>query len=93
MSRSTAPEPIRLVVRPNGTIVFVYDDRLRGLIDQGRATIARASHVEPTPEGSWTADLGPSGGPVLGPFRERHTALVAERRWLDTHLLKGHTPC
>jgi hypothetical protein len=39
---------------------------------------SRASHVEPDRDGYWWADMGPSGGPVLG----RTEALGAEREWL-----------
>ncbi len=43
--------------------------------------ITRASFVEPG-KGGWTADMGPSAGPVLGPFGLRSEALRAERQWL-----------
>ena len=49
----------------------------------GRLTIARGSHVEPTEAGDWTADLSPVGGPLLG--------LSAEREWLELNWL-GHGP-
>ena len=39
-------------------------------------------HVEPDRDGFWWADMGPSGGPVLGPFRSRSEALAAEMGWL-----------
>jgi len=42
----------------------------------------RASHVEPDAEGCWWADMGPSGGAVLGPYGSRSEALGAEREWL-----------
>ena len=42
----------------------------------------RPAAIEPTPDGRWTADLGPAGGPVLGPFPRRSEALDAERAWL-----------
>ena len=58
-------------IRPDGAVRFVYDDALRGLLALGQPTIRRASHVEPTPDGQWTADLGPMEGPVLGPFETR----------------------
>ena len=48
----------------------------------GKLQITRASHVEPDSDGNWWADMGPSGGPVLGPFGTRGEALAAERRWL-----------
>jgi hypothetical protein len=31
---------------------------------------------------TWVADLGVSGGPVLGPFEDRAAAIWAEERWL-----------
>jgi hypothetical protein len=48
--------------------------------------ITRASHVEPDAEGYWWADMGPSGGPVLGPFTSRSAALGAERGWLAVRM-------
>jgi hypothetical protein len=69
-------------IRPDGAVRFVYDDALRGLLALGQATIRRASRVEPTPDGQWTADLGPMDGPVLGPFETRAVALDTERAWL-----------
>jgi len=69
-------------IRPDGAVQFVYDDALRGLLGLGRAAIRRASHVEPTRDGQWTADLGPIDGPVLGPFETRAATLDAERAWL-----------
>jgi hypothetical protein len=69
-------------IRPDGGFRFVYEDALRGLLALGRATIRRASNVEPTSDGQWTADLGPMDGPVLGPFETRAAALAAERAWL-----------
>jgi hypothetical protein len=76
-------------IRPDGTIAFVYEDALRGLLALGQATIRRASHVEPTPDGQWTADLGPMAGPVLGPFETRAAALEIERVWLEEHFTSG----
>ena len=48
----------------------------------GKLQITRASHVEPDSDGNWLVDMGPSGGPVLGPFGMRGEALTAERGWL-----------
>lgn len=59
--------------------VYVESVDLRVL---GKPTIRRASHVEPTRDGQWTADLRPIRGPVLGPFPERSQALDAEIVWL-----------
>jgi len=79
--------PASIFVSPDGTVEFLYEDALRSLLALGRATITRASHVEPTPDGRWTADLSPRGGPLLGPFTLRQEALDAERTWLEAHLL------
>ena len=77
-------------IRPDGTVHLVYDDALRGLLALGPAAIRRASHVEPTPDGRWTADLGPMEGPVLGPFATRAAALEAEQVWLVHHFASGY---
>lgn len=74
-----------LRVTPDGTVETVYSEAI-DLTEIGRASIARASHVEPTPDGSWTADLSPVGGPVLGPFARRSEALAAEVAWLERWL-------
>jgi hypothetical protein len=75
-----------LVVDNSGVVRLVYAEAfdLRVL---GRPVITRASHVEPTPDGHWTADLSPVNGPVLGPFERRGEALAAEVAWLDPHWL------
>ena len=71
----------------DGTVTAIYDDALADLLsDAKRVSITRASHVEPTPEGKWTADMSPSGGPVLGPFNLRQEALDAEVQWLKAKL-------
>jgi len=76
---------MKVTIGPAGEIGFIYNDDARALLDAGVATIRRASHVEP--QGTrWTADMGPVGGPVLGPFETRQAALAAEVSWLDAHL-------
>jgi hypothetical protein len=75
-----------LVVAPDGTVKAVYDETL-DLALLGRVSIHRASHVEPTPEGRWQADLSPVSGPVLGLFDRRSEALEAEHVWLEEHWL------
>lgn len=52
----------------NGRLQFVYDDALADLmVEVGRGSVCRASHVEPHPsKAGWLADMTPSGGPVLG---------------------------
>jgi hypothetical protein len=75
-----------IIIDNDGTIRFIWTDDLADLINEGRATTRRASHVEPTNDGQWTADMAPVGGPVLGPYRLRGEALAAEVEWLRTHL-------
>ena len=68
-------------IRPDGTITFIWNDALADLMSLGKGLIKRASHVEPTADGQWTADMSPvcgGGGPVLGPFPLRGEALQAE---------------
>jgi hypothetical protein len=63
-----------LIIAPDGTACCLYAEEL-DLSQLGRLTITRASHVEPTEDGHWTADLSPIGGPVLSPFPRRCHAL------------------
>ena len=77
---------MELYIAPGGGVRCLYDEVL-DLAALGRPRIARASHVEPDAAGRWHADLGPSGGPVLGPFARRSEALAAERAWLEAHRL------
>jgi hypothetical protein len=72
---------MELVVGTDGGVRCIYDESL-DLRALGKLQITRASHVEPDSDGNWWADMGPSGGPVLGPFRSRSEALAAERGWL-----------
>ena len=73
-----------LLIR-DGRLVVIHDDGLP-LKELGRVAIRRASHVEPTDDAGWTADLSLVNGPVLGPFESRRVALDAERDWLVDHL-------
>jgi hypothetical protein len=75
-----------LLVDRTGQVRCVYGECI-DLATLGRAEIRRASRVEPTPDGRWTADLRPVGGPVLGPFGRRSEALAAELAWLEAHWL------
>lgn len=72
---------IELNFATDGVARCIYDEAL-DLREIGKLQITRASHVEPDRDGYWWADMGPSGGPVLGPFRSRTEALGAERGWL-----------
>jgi hypothetical protein len=75
-----------LVVLPDGTVRAIHGEEIElGLL--GHLVIARASHVEPEPDGRWSADLAPVAGPVLGPFDRRSEALTAEHSWLETYWL------
>ncbi len=78
--------PKRIVITPEGEVRFVYADALRGLLALGAGQIVRASHVEPTSEGQWVADLTPVGGPRLGPYPLRSLALQVEEDWLRPRL-------
>ena len=75
-----------LIISPHGLVSTIYSEEI-DLAAIGRTSIRRASHVEPTAEGLWAADLSPVGGPVLGPFAKRSDALAAEVSWLTEHLL------
>jgi len=77
---------MQLVISPTGEIRCVYFEAI-DLAQLGEISIRRASHVEPNADGSWTADLSPVGGPILGPFARRGEALDAEERWLTVNWL------
>ena len=77
---------MQLVITSGGAIRCIYSEEI-DLAELGRPAIARASHVEPDIEGCWFADLGPVGGPRLGPFARRSDALDAETSWLESHWL------
>ena len=72
---------MELVVDAGGSVRCIYGEEL-DLRALGRLQITRASHVEPDRDGFWWADMGPSGGLVLGPYGSRSEALGAERWWL-----------
>jgi flagellin-like protein len=81
---SGAETMIKIIIGKNGVIRFIYSDPLLFLLKEGRATIQRASHVEPGLNG-WQADLSLVGGPKLGPYQLRQEALDAEVQWLLQH--------
>ncbi len=72
---------MELVVGAGGEVRCIYDEAL-DLRKIGKLQIIRASHVEPDADGYWWANMGPVGGPVLGPYGNRSEALDAEREWL-----------
>lgn len=75
-----------LLIETSGTVRCVFGEEI-DLGQLGRLSIRRGSHVEPTPDGQWTADLAPVQGPQLGPFPTRTAALNAEVTWLQEHWL------
>lgn len=77
---------MQLIVAADGQVRAIYDEAI-DLATLGPPAITRASHVEPDGSGRWHADLGPVGGPVLGPFARRGEALAAEVAWLERHWL------
>ena len=83
---------MQLVVDPGGTVRCLYDEAIE-LQQLGRPDIQRGSHVEPTDDGQWIADLTPVGVSIkLGPYRLRSDALQAERDWLESHWLLPADP-
>jgi hypothetical protein len=76
---------MQIIISPDGTLRCVYDEAI-DLAALGTPVITRASHVEPTADGRWQADLSPVAGPVLGPFVRRSEALTAEIEWLEAHI-------
>lgn len=78
-----------LVIGSDGTVSFVWDDALAGLVREGTPTITRVSDVEPTPDGRWQADLSRIGGPVMGPFELREVALEQEKAVVTGRLIGG----
>lgn len=77
---------MELLIGASGTIRCVYTEDI-DLGRLGRLAIQRGSHVEPTLDGQWTADLSPVNGPRLGPFSTRKEALAVEVTWLQDHWL------
>ena len=75
-----------LLIEASGTVRCVFGEEI-DLGQLGQLSIRRGSHVEPTPDGQWTADLAPVQGPLLGPFPTRTAALNAEVTWLQEHWL------
>jgi hypothetical protein len=77
---------LELIINPCGDIRCIYDETL-DLSSLGKIRIERASHVEPTADGQWRADLSPVNGPEFGPYPLRSEALRAELDWLEQHWL------
>lgn len=77
---------MQLVVESDGTVRCLYGEEI-DLSTFGPLAISRGSHVEPTADGCWLADLLPVSGPILGPFQTRSAALAAEVAWLEANWL------
>ena len=77
---------MHLVVGTAGQLRCIYAEIIR-LSALGAIDIRRASYVEPDANGRWFADLAPVGGPRLGPYDQRSSALRAEQNWLGQHWL------
>jgi hypothetical protein len=82
---------MQLVVQSGGVVRCVYSEEIP-LTSLGPLMIRRGSHVEPTDNGHWFADLAPVGGPRLGPFGQRSAALAAEVAWLEENWLTFTQP-
>ena len=76
-------------ISKDGVATFLYDDRLKGLMAEGKTQISRASTVEPDPENpsTWVVDLTVSGGPIRKGFTTRGEALEWEVKWLNANQL------
>ena len=77
---------MELLITPEGMVRCVYGEAI-DVNKLGPVHIRRGSHVEPTADGEWMADLAPADGPTLGPFSSRSEALAAEVNWLRDHWL------
>ena len=82
---------MQILIDTSGDVHCVYGESI-DLASIGDLHIRRASHVEPDEAGTWRADLSPVGGPTLGPFPSRSTALAAEGRWLSANWLPSPLP-
>lgn len=79
---------MQLIISKQGIVSCVYAESI-DLASLGRLNITRGSHVEPDANGQWRVDLSPVGGPALGPFSLRSTALAAEHAWLESYWLNA----
>ena len=80
------------IVIEGGRLSALYEDLETVMGDDvslmnsiGNLTTRRASHVEPYGSEGWIADMGPVGGPILGPVKLRRDALALERGYMVEH--------
>ena len=65
-------------------LAFTWLGNRKTLAPEQRDTAARAFHADrELLSATWWDDMGPSGGPVLGPFGTRGEAIEAETGWLS----------
>ena len=80
---------MQILIEPGGTVRCIYGEAIE-LATLGLLQIRRASHVEPTADGQWLAEMSPIHGPLLGPFACRSEALAAEEVWItESWLLRS----
>jgi hypothetical protein len=77
---------MQILIEPGGSVRCLYAEAI-DLSALGGLSISRGSHVEPTADGEWTADMSAVAGPTLGPFSTRSQALAAEVQWLEQNWL------
>ena len=77
-----SPSEFLIAIDADGVASMIYSDEHAEFLRTGTTTVRRASHVEPAPQGGWTADMSPVDGPVLGPYPLRQQALDAEVEYL-----------
>ncbi len=81
---------MQIIIESGGVVRCIYGEEI-DLSALGSPVISRASHVEPDQQGRWQADMGPVGGPSLGPFDHRSEALDAEHEWLEENWLANES--
>lgn len=74
-----------IVISDGGVIEHIYTE-LFDLTECGTSTITRASHVEPSLDGTWYVDLAPIGGEVVPGFAKRSDALNYEEERVNQWL-------
>lgn len=94
------PSHMMRIDKRTGEMTCIYTDRIAPLIAHAQeAKTVRASHVEPTTDGKWAADMRPAvrdlglgsedlNDPALqlGPFTLHSEALAAETEWINSRL-------
>lgn len=68
-------------------------DDLDVACDGSPSGVLHELHDQIYPPGKWWADCLPVGGPVLGPFEDRDTALDEESKWLKANNIPTCRSC